>query len=276
MIDESILAAMMQRVLSTVPDPNGKGAGSVGVFDVQGVRFLHFGTPWIQGAMRIDEPFAIEIEYLQQMMMWMLFVQRPAHIVQLGLGAASLSKFCWRQFPQSRVTAVELDPTVIEICHEFFGLPADDQRLSVLAMDAMDFVRDPARHGTVDVLQVDIYDAAAQGPVWGTLEFYRACADCLTPDGIMTINLFCDHPQHQRHLSTIADVFHGVAHLPEVHDGNIVAIAFKKSPLIDFSILTRRAHRIDSQYGLPAESWVAGLLDYSHHQQDNHHNDDEA
>ena len=30
-----------------------------------GVRYLHLGTPWIQGAMRIDEPLAIELEYVR-------------------------------------------------------------------------------------------------------------------------------------------------------------------------------------------------------------------
>jgi hypothetical protein len=32
-----------------------------------GVRFLHFGTEWVQGAMRIRKPDWIELEYAQQM-----------------------------------------------------------------------------------------------------------------------------------------------------------------------------------------------------------------
>ncbi len=255
--DEQQLAYMMQLVLlqpTHVPD-----AGSVTLREEEGVRYLHFGTHWIQGAMRLDDPYRIEIEYLQQMMMWMLFAPAPAHIVQLGLGAGSLSKFCWREFPDAQVTVAEIDPMVIDACRASFALPADDERLTVLAMDAMDFVRDPARHGTVDILQVDIYDAQAVGPALGSTEFYQACADCLTPEGMMTINVFCDYPEHQQHLDVMADVFHAVAHLPEVHDGNIVAIAFKHAPSIDFSVLSRRARRIHKQYGLAAETWVDGL-----------------
>ncbi|TEA79336.1 spermidine synthase [Allopusillimonas ginsengisoli] len=249
----------MQHVLNSATPVHTPHTGSINLIDEEGVRYLHFGTPWVQGAMRLDDSYALEIEYVQQMMVWLLFMQQPAHIVQLGLGAGSLSKFCWRYFSQARVTAVEIDPAVIDICRTSFDLPSDDQRLTVLAMDAMDFVRDPAQHGTVDILQVDLYDALAVAPVLGSTEFYRACADCLTPEGIMTINLFCDYPMHQQHLDVIADAFPAVAHLPEVHDGNIVAIAFKQPPSVDFSVLSRRAQRIRKEYGLPAESWVDGL-----------------
>ena len=41
-----------------------------------GVRYLHLGTPWIQGAMRIDAPLEIELEYVRRMMVWMLSRRR--------------------------------------------------------------------------------------------------------------------------------------------------------------------------------------------------------
>ena len=81
-----------------------------------------------------------------------------------------------------------------------FKLPPDDERLSVLEMDAMDFVSDPSNHGSVDALQVDLYDATVRGPVLDTPEFYRACAATLTGNGIMTINLFGEHPSYEKNL----------------------------------------------------------------------------
>ncbi|MBC7663772.1 MAG: spermidine synthase, partial [Caulobacter sp.] len=50
--------------------------------EFRGVRFLHLGTSWVQGAMRIDRPDHIELEYVQMMMLWMLFAEQPRHIVQ--------------------------------------------------------------------------------------------------------------------------------------------------------------------------------------------------
>jgi len=224
-----------------------------------GVRFLHFGTEWIQGAMRLRKPDWIELEYAQQMMAWMLFVEQPRHIAQLGLGTGALTKFGYREFPQAQVTAVELNPAVISICNSMFKLPPEDDRLAVLEMDAQDFVDDPIRHNSLDVLQVDLYDATARGPVLDTPEFYQACAACLRDDGVMTVNLFGDHPSYTKNLKAMRFAFAEVLCLPEVHQGNVVALAFKRKTALDFGALHERAKQINLQTKLPAKSWVNGL-----------------
>lgn len=225
----------------------------------EGVRFLHFGTEWVQGAMRIRKPDWIELEYAQQMMAWMLFLDRPRHIVQLGLGTGALTKFCYRQFPEAQVTAVELNPAVVTICRAMFKLPPDDDRLAVREMDAMDFITDPTIAGKLDVLQVDLYDATARGPVLDTPDFYQACEASLNPGGIMTVNLFGDHPSYAKNLKAMRFAFECVLCLPEVHDGNVVALAFKHTPGLDFTELHERARDITDACKLPARSWVNGL-----------------
>jgi spermidine synthase len=224
-----------------------------------GVRFLHFGTEWVQGAMRIRKPDWIELEYAQQMMAWMLFIDQPQRIVQLGLGTAALTKFCYRHFPNALVTAIELNPSVITICESMFKLPPNDDRLSVIEMDAMDYVTDAANVGTIDALQVDLYDATARGPVLDTPEFYSACASCLRPHGIMTVNLFGDHPSYAKNLKAMRYAFDEVLCLPEVHEGNVVAIAFKSAPVLDFPALYDKAARISTATKLPTKAWVNGL-----------------
>src|SRR5947209_8773640 len=81
-----------------------------------GVRYLHLGTPWVQGAMRLRKPQAIELEYVQRMMAWMLWRPRAevasGHAVQLGLGAGTITRFT-RKVMRMRTTAVEINPTVI-------------------------------------------------------------------------------------------------------------------------------------------------------------------
>jgi spermidine synthase len=233
------------------------------VTEFEGVRSLHLGTSWVQGAMRLSRPDAIELEYVQMMMTWTLFHTAPRHIVQLGLGSAALTKFCYQRFPDARVTAVELNPNVIAICRSLFGLPPDDERLSVLEMNALDFVLDPANHGKVDVLQVDLYDEEARGPVLDTPEFYQACLDCLAPGGIMTTNVFGDDfANYDKNLQVMEQVFDAVVWLPEVHDANIVVVAFRDAPQVDFSVLYERAGEIKRRLNLPAKNWVNGLKDW--------------
>jgi spermidine synthase len=232
------------------------------ITEFEGVRSLHLGTSWVQGAMRLARPDAIELEYVQMMMMWMLFVQQPRRIVQLGLGSAALTKFCYQKFPEARVAAAELNPNVIAICRDHFGLPPNDARLDVREMDALDFVMDPARHGTVDVLQVDLYDEEARGPVLDTPEFYQACADCLGTNGVMTANVFGDFINYDKNLQAMEQAFDAVVWLPEVHDANIVVLAFKHAPQIDFALLYERAADIKRRYNLPAKNWVNGLKEW--------------
>src|SRR5437763_7317881 len=232
------------------------------IVEFEGVRSVRLGTSWVQGAMRIARPDAIELEYVQMMMMWMLFIRHPRRIAQLGLGSAALTKFCYQRFPEAQVTAAELNPNVIAICHACFGLPPNDGRLDVREMNALDFVMDPANHGQLDVLQVDLYDEEARGPVLDTPEFYQACADCLGPDGIMTANVFGDFSNYDKNLQAMEMAFDAVVWLPEVHDANIVVIAFKRAPQIDFAPLYERAADIKRRYNLPAKAWVKGLKEW--------------
>jgi spermidine synthase len=236
--------------------------------EFRGVRSLHLGTSWVQGAMRLSKPDHIELEYVQMMMMWMLFLDQPKHIVQLGLGSAALTKFSYQRFPQAKVTVAELNPNVIAICHALFGLPPNDARLNVREMDAMDLVCDPANHNSVDVLQVDLYDEEARGPVLDSQQFYQACFDCLTDNGIMTANVFGDYSNYDKNLQNMELVSDAVVWLPEVHDANIVVVAFKTAPQIDFSVLYERANGIRKNMNLPAKGWVTGLKSWMQDQQD--------
>jgi spermidine synthase len=249
----------IEQVESSRRVPRKPKFAPVTLSEQDGVRYLHFGTEWVQGAMRIRKPDWPELEYAQQMMSWMLWIEQPRAIVQLGLGTAALTKFCYRQFPEATVTAVELNPSVVAICASMFKLPPQDERLSVLEMDALDFVNDPAHREAFDVLQCDLYDATARGPVLDTPEFYSACNACLADGGIMTVNLFGDHPSFAKNIKAMRFAFDHVICLPEVHDGNVVAICFKHRPEIDADALATRAAQIVAATKLPAKSWVKGI-----------------
>jgi spermidine synthase len=127
-------------------------------------------------------------------------------------------------------------------------------------MDAMTYVTDTAHHGKADVMQVDLYDAAAEAPALSSPEFYQACADCLTDDGILTVNLF-GNPEHYEancnaNLDALNAAFDAVVWLPMVHDANTVAIAFKQAPAVDFDVLYERATEIRLSMKLSAAKWL--------------------
>lgn len=48
---------------------------------------------------------------------------------------------------QSHVIGVELDPEMIRVAHEYFDLPAENERLRVVLDDALVFLENTAKNG---------------------------------------------------------------------------------------------------------------------------------
>jgi spermidine synthase len=71
--------------------------------------------------------------------------------------------------------------------------------------------------------------------------------------------LFGDHPSYRKNLKAMLPSFDAVIALPEVHQGNVVAIGFKNLPGLDFADLHARAAVIRDITRLPARSWVNGI-----------------
>jgi spermidine synthase len=233
----------------------------VTISEQAGVRYLHLGTPWIQGAMRIDDPHAIELEYVRRMMVWML-VKEPgaltgAHAVQLGLGSGAITRFCSRRL-KMRTTVVELNPRVIAACRHWFRLPADGPDFTVLETNAKTFVADPERHGSADVLCVDLYDHEAAGPVLDSAEFYRHCFAVLADGGVMTVNLFGRDASFETSSRRIAAAFgaDAVLTMQPTKEGNTVVLAMKQVTVAGRDELARRAENIETRWQLPARKWL--------------------
>jgi len=235
---------------------------SATISEQDGVRYLHLDSPWVQGAMFVRAPRVIVLEYVQRMMAWTLW--RPSaeltrgHAVQLGLGAGSLTRFCHGVLKMDRVTAVELNPAVIAACRHGFKLPADDERLRVIEADAGDWVADPAHRGTVDVLNVDLYDHEAAAPVLDSEHFYAGCRAVLAEGGVMTVNLFGRASSFAASAARIAAAFgrDQVWSLRPTREGNTIVVATRGVAVPEREELLDRAATIEQRTGLPARKWL--------------------
>lgn len=211
--------------------------------------------------MRIARPNFLELEYQRQMMACALFLPEPRCIVQLGLGAGALTKFCYRHVSSAKVIVVELSKKVIDAAKRWFYLPDEDERLRVVQADALNFISNPKNRGTAEWLQVDLYDSAARGPVYDDVRFYRACRIALTTPGVACFNLF--GRRFDPSFAAIAMAFNDRALLlPEADAGNRIVLAFSGPPLeAPIAALMRRADQLEDDWKLPARRWVSGLRD---------------
>lgn len=232
----------------------------VSVSDDGEVRHLHLGTPWIQGSMRVDQPFDIELEYVQRMMAWLLFVEPASvgkrHAMQLGLGAGAITKFCHKKLRMC-CTAIELNPQVLAVCRAWFKLPPDGPKLRVVLADAAAEIRKPEWQGTVDALAVDLYDHEAAAPVLDSAEFYADCRALLTEDGTMTVNLFGRASSYERSLGKMAEAFGSDAlwTFKPTREGNTVVLAQRTPTVPKRAELLARAEAVQARWDLPASKW---------------------
>ena len=233
----------------------------VSVSDDGEVRHLHLGTPWIQGSMRIDDPFHLELEYIQRMMAWLLFMEpeavRKGHAMQLGLGAGAITKFCHKKLRMC-ATAIELNPQVLAVCRAWFKLPPDGPKLRVVLADAAQEIRNPMWLGTVDALCVDLYDDNAAAPVLDSAEFYADCRALLSEGGCMTVNLFGRASSFAQSVEKLAAVFGEDAlwAFKPTREGNTVVLAQRQPSRPDSAVLHARAELIKQRWGLPAPKWL--------------------
>lgn len=238
-----------------------QGGASVNFADYGDMRYLHLGTPWVQGSMKISKPFEIHLDYVQRMMAWMLFVDlsqiKYLRAMQLGLGAGALTKFCHHHLGMT-TTVVELNPEVISTCKQWFNLPQEDERLQIVLGDAAQVIQQNTWQQQIDVLQVDLYDHEAARPVLDSEDFYQDCRQLLTVNGCMAVNLFGRESCFEQSLKNITRVFGEdcVWAFKPTKAGNTIVIAFSKQRTLDKATLSTNAQKIEKLWPLPATQWV--------------------
>lgn len=191
------------------------------------MRYLHFGSDWIQGAMRIARPWALELDYTREMMAALLLrpdAAWPRKVLQIGLGAASVTKFLYRHRPDCKITVVEIDPAVVPMAYQYFKLPDDPQRIQIEIADGADFVI--ASKGKYDLILVDGFDSNAKAGRLDSLPFYLDCKSRLTRDGMLVVNLLSRSRKFKASVQRLGEAFEGRAlAFPSCDSGNAIAFA---------------------------------------------------
>ena len=206
------------------------------VSESAGVRYLHFGSHWIQGAMRVARPWALELDYTREMMAALLLRSDPAwprSVLLIGLGAGSLTKFLHRHRPAAHLTVVEIDPEVVDVARQHFKLPTEDARLEVIIDDGASWLAGtPASKRRFDLILVDGFDENARTGLLDSLPFYLNCKARLSSTGLLVTNLLSKRKGVRKSLERIEEAFDGRAlAFPSCDSGNVVAFAATGAPI---------------------------------------------
>ncbi len=232
------------------------------VSEEAGVRYLHFGSSWIQGAMRIARPWALELAYTREMMVALLLRggRWPRDVLVIGLGSASIAKFLHRHYPRARLHVVEIEPKVVAAARQFFRLPDEDPpRFAIEIADADEYVARTTRR--FDLVVLDGFDADGRAGALDTLRFYVRARALLTDRGVLCVNLLGRSRGFRASVQRMAEAFDGrVLSLPSGDSGNVVAFAAAGDAIdLTFPELRARAAKLRRETALNLLPTVARL-----------------
>ena len=230
------------------------------ISEERGVRFLHFGTPWIQGAMRIARPDALELEYTRDLMAPLLLrpAAWPRRVLQVGLGAGSVTKFLLRNRPEARLVVVEIDPAVAATAHQYFRLPDEGPRLRIVIDDGAHYLA--AKDRSYDWILVDGFDDHGRAGPLDSVAFYASCASRLGRGGMLSVNLLTRTRGVKASVERLREAFgEHVLVLPPTAAGNTVALAAGQANREGFAELQENAARLKAESGLNLAPLVARL-----------------
>ena len=147
-------------------------------------RYLRFDSS-LQSAMYRNAPYRTRFRYTDFFQLALAYRPAARDVLFIGLGAGSAPKRLWRDFPQLRIQAVELDPVVRDVAYRYFGLPRDD-RLRVAVDDGRKYLRSVEQ--SWDAIMIDAFFADSIPSHLFTTEFLELLRQRLRPGGVVILN----------------------------------------------------------------------------------------
>jgi spermidine synthase len=200
--------------------------GPIRVFEEGSRRYLAFSEDSQQSAIDLSRPSDLVFEYTQAMLLGLIYFSNPKRITLLGLGAGSLVH-AFRQYDHELLIDVaELRPQVIKVAQDWFGLPTDDDRLNLHAMDAGQYMSEFS--GETDLILMDVYDDNGMLDIQLEATCLRDCFNALSRNGILVMNLWDQgkgsHPKARQALDAL---FGSDCLSCSIGGDNLVVLAFK-------------------------------------------------
>jgi predicted O-methyltransferase YrrM len=136
--------------------------------------------------MYLDDPFKTRFGYSDYLQLAFAYRPETRRVLYIGLGGGSAPKRTWRDFPQTQIDAVELDPEVVNVAYKYFELPRDP-RIDVTVEDGRRFLAQ--NEGPWDTIIVDAFYSDSIPFHLATREFLELAQSRLAPGGTVLTNI---------------------------------------------------------------------------------------
>lgn len=227
------------------------------------------GAP--QSYVDLDDPDHLGFEYARRVGHVLDTVRepgRPLDVLHLGGGALTIPRYVAARRPGSRQTVIEADRGLLAFVLEHLPLPAESG-VTALTADARAWLED-APQNMADVLVADVFSGSRVPAHVTTVEYARAAARVLRPDGVYVANLADGAPFVflRSQLAALADVFARLCLIAEPavlrgrRFGNAVLVGSETE--LPIAALSRRvaadAFPARVEHGAALERFLAGAV----------------
>jgi spermidine synthase len=210
-----------------------------------GDYLLSFGAKRLRYTESIVDPkdeLALPVSYTQSMTAGLAYARELRNAMIIGLGGGRTAWYHHKSVPDMKMTAVELDPAVVQIADQYFNV-RPEANFDIAVEDGRVFLTRASER--YDIILIDAY----RGPFVPfhllTSEFYRLVAARLAPGGVAVQNVEPSTMLFDSAVTTIKSAFDHVVFF--AGEGNIVILAYD-GPEKDEAALQQIAAERQAQY----------------------------
>lgn len=148
-------------------------------------RLLATGPRAWQSGVALSNPDDLLFWYTSRLARVVAEVPQKANVLVLGGGAFTLPSYIAKHYPDSKVTVVEIDPSLPDVSRRYFGL-SEHSNLSIIATDARSYIS--TTDAIFDVVIVDVYNGTSIPFALLTKEYVSELKRVTKPAGIVAVN----------------------------------------------------------------------------------------
>jgi spermidine synthase len=197
------------------------------------------GEEAIESRINLDKPFLLQFEYLKHLFTSYLFRHPQQDVLIVGLGGGGMIHFLRHADPGVRIDAVEIDPLVVKLADEYFGVRGGPN-VKIVTADGLKFIAEAEKQ--YDVIYLDAFlkpspetDATGVPLSLRTQQFYEQLQTKLKPGGVVAFNIN-PHPQMGDDIRAISAAF------PQAYEFQLPRY---QGSVVVASTVTERATRTD-------------------------------
>ena len=182
----------------------------------------------MQSRVNLTAPHTLVSPYARSMFASYLYQPQPRRVLIVGLGGGAMVRFLTHHEPQVQIDAVEIDPAVVRLADQYFGVRSGGN-VRVHTADAVAFVE-----STIDRYDLILMDAflrpSSDTDTTGvptrlkTLAFLGRLKQALAPGGVVAFNVN-EHASMADDIAAVTTAFGHVAVYRSPPSDNKVVIA---------------------------------------------------